>query len=69
MTQREVARAMGISRTWLQVLERRALAKIAATTGGDAPPIPPWQKQYERDGRRAYKLERKRRADAIKASS
>lgn len=42
MDQREVAKALGISRTWVQVLEYRALAKVAAFFGNPAAPRPRW---------------------------
>jgi hypothetical protein len=46
LSQRAVAKALGISRTWLQVLEHRALVKVAAATGGFAVPLPKWMGQY-----------------------
>jgi hypothetical protein len=52
MTQREVAKALGISRTWVQVLEYRALIKVALATGGLPPPLPKWQRQYVNEERR-----------------
>jgi transcriptional regulator with XRE-family HTH domain len=50
MTQRQVARALGISRTYVQVIERRALAKLAIAIGITPKPIPHWAKQYDRRG-------------------
>jgi hypothetical protein len=47
LSQRAVARALGISRTWLQVLERRALRKLALRLGLPDPGVPRWAKQYE----------------------
>jgi hypothetical protein len=69
MNQRDTATRLGISRTWLQVLERRALQKIAAATGGTAPITPRWQEQYEsgNEKTKAYKRDwkRKRRAAGL----
>lgn len=42
MTQRAVARALGISRTYEQILERRALAKVAVALGEVPPDLPHW---------------------------
>lgn len=65
MNQRDVAKALGISRTWLQVLERRALQKVAEACGGIAPETPAWQRQYQSETRtpedKAYRAARKRR--------
>jgi hypothetical protein len=64
VNQRDAAATIGISRTWLRVLEWRALVKVSAATGGDAPPMPKWMHQYTRAGRRGrkrdYRKERER---------
>ena len=41
MTQREVARALGLSRSYVRPLERRALVKLARHGGEDAK-LPAW---------------------------
>ncbi len=77
LSQRAVAKALGISRTWLQVLERRALVKVALVTGGDVDPLPSWMRQYAastrsehvRDVRRRRSKLQKRAARARKASA
>jgi hypothetical protein len=42
MSQRRVAKALGLSRTWVQVIERRALAKLVKEHGLPAKPRPKW---------------------------
>jgi len=42
MNQYQRAKAMGISRTWLQVLEHRALNKVRAALGVPEFPDPKW---------------------------
>ena len=49
MTQREVARALGCSRTLVQAIERRALIKLAIGLGEPPRPYPHWAKRVTSD--------------------
>ena len=62
MNQRETAKAMGISRTWLQVLEHRALVKVALACGGIVPELPRRQRRYQAETREAGDREQRRLA-------
>jgi hypothetical protein len=45
MSQRAVAKALGISRTWVMAIERRALNKLLVGLGEEPIPEPPWLKR------------------------
>lgn len=47
MTHCEIARALGISRTLVQIIERRALNKLAVLIGVK-PKHPKWMRRHER---------------------
>lgn len=46
MTQREVARALGISRTLVCIIEHRALCKVSRALDLPAPVEPSWMRHY-----------------------
>lgn len=49
MTRKEVARALGMSETWVEVIELRAISKLAAHFGRHpAVRVPRWVRPYIR---------------------
>jgi len=50
LNQRRRAKALGISRTWVQVLELRAMNKFLLAVGRTPRRIPRWMRQYADTG-------------------